>query len=91
MLAWYRRLLALRRAHPALQIGSLDLIEIDAGEVLTFERSHDSATYVVALNMSGRPQPAPSGDAILISSTDGTDRSTLAPWEARITLEEPTR
>ncbi|WP_174273407.1 alpha-amylase family glycosyl hydrolase [Sphingomonas bacterium] len=55
MLALYRDLLAVRRAHPALAVGSMRLIEAE-GDVLAYERVEGEERMVVALNLGSREQ-----------------------------------
>ena len=54
ILALYRRLLALRRAHPALSIGDIELLETE-GDVLAYQRRHGAERLIVALNLGKRP------------------------------------
>jgi glycosidase len=54
ILTLYRRLLAVRRAHPALTIGEFALLGVE-GDVLVYERRHDAERLIVALNLAGRP------------------------------------
>lgn len=49
ILALYRRLLAVRRAHTALAIGDFALLD-SAGDVLAYERRHGTQRLIVALN-----------------------------------------
>ncbi|MEB2343786.1 MAG: alpha-amylase family glycosyl hydrolase [Deltaproteobacteria bacterium] len=54
-LLWlYRDLLALRRAHPALQRGRFRALDAPAG-VFAYEREHEGERAVVALNFGERP------------------------------------
>jgi glycosidase len=54
ILTLYRRLLAARRAHPALSIG--DFAPLDAqDDVLAYERCHGTERLIVALNLGGQP------------------------------------
>jgi alpha-glucosidase len=53
MLSLHRRLLELRRQHPALSIGAYAPVEV-TGDVLVFERAAGPSRCVVALNL-GRP------------------------------------
>jgi alpha-glucosidase len=55
ILALYRRLLAVRRAHPALAIGDFALLDT-AGDVLAYERRHDAERLMVALNLGEHSQ-----------------------------------
>lgn len=85
MLALYRRLLALRRQHPALNIGDLIMAPAEA-DVLQYERHHDDERLMVALNFSEQVQPVRlPGDvaASLLLSTEGRARfnEALAPGE----------
>jgi glycosidase len=53
ILTLYRRLLALRRDHPALSIGEFVLLNVE-DEILVYERRHDSERLIVALNLGER-------------------------------------
>jgi alpha-glucosidase len=53
-LTLYRRLLATRRAHPALSIGGVALLAAE-GDALAYERWHGAERLIVALNLGGRP------------------------------------
>jgi glycosidase len=53
ILTLYRRLLAARRAHPALSIGDLMLLDAE-GDVLAYERRHGPERLIVALNLGRR-------------------------------------
>ena len=55
MLALHRRLLAARRAHPALAIGDFVLLDAE-DDILAYERRHDTDRLVVALNLGKQPQ-----------------------------------
>ncbi len=51
----YRRLLTLRRATPALQLGSYGLVATE-GDVLIFLREHEGERLLVALNLGTAPR-----------------------------------
>lgn len=71
MLALYRRLLALRRAHPALALGDFALVEA-AADVLAYERRRGDERMLVALNLSAAPRPSPFAEGnLLLSTLDG--------------------
>jgi glycosidase len=55
MLAFTRALLRLRRAHPALSVGSWHAVSSN-GAVLAYERRHGDDRVLVALNLSDAPQ-----------------------------------
>jgi alpha-glucosidase len=65
MLALYRALLALRRGHPALSVGSITAVAAE-GDVLVYERCHAEQHLLIALNLGTRPQrlPVPPGMTI---------------------------
>jgi alpha-glucosidase len=54
ILTLYRRLLAVRRAHPALTIGEFALLGAE-DDVLVYARQHHAERLIVALNLAGRP------------------------------------
>jgi alpha-glucosidase len=54
ILTLYRRLLAVRRAHPALTIGEFALLGAE-GDVLVYARRHHAERLIVALNLAKRP------------------------------------
>ena len=88
MLNLYRKLLRLRRAHPALAIGEIELIE--AGEeVLSYRRKHGDERISVALNLGGQTRPLPAGfeGERLASTLAGSgDPASLRPDEGIIIL-----
>ena len=55
MLDLYRALLAIRRASPALSIGSFALVRAD-DETLAYERRHGDERLLIALNFGDRPR-----------------------------------
>ena len=72
MLTLYRRLIALRRAHPALSVGSYEPIDA-LGDVLAYARGAGANQCLVALNLGSTPQnlgvPAAFRDARVLLST----------------------
>lgn len=72
MLTLYRRLLAMRRSHSALSIGSFALLDAE-GDVLAYERHHGAERLIVALNLGPQTQhlqlPDWASDAQLLLST----------------------
>ena len=66
MLALVRRLLAMRRARPALAVGDIADVAAD-GDVLTYERRHGGERIVVALNLGAaeRAVDLPAGEVLL--------------------------
>ncbi|MBK9033678.1 MAG: maltose alpha-D-glucosyltransferase [Myxococcales bacterium] len=52
LLWWMKRLIAMRRAHPALAVGALQFVAVDNPHVLVFVRSHGDARLLIAANLS---------------------------------------
>jgi alpha-glucosidase len=87
MLSLYRALLALRRAEPALSVGSYVPVEGAEEDVLAYER-RDEATgrrLLVALNLGGRERGLPAGGAsgrrVLLSTRMDGGAARLRPDE----------
>lgn len=85
MLGLYRRLLALRRATPALATGTIGDVRA-VGDVLTYLRSEDGSRYRIALNLGSAPTPIDleAGTVLLSTSGDPADRHILRPDEGLI-------
>jgi alpha-glucosidase len=87
MLHLYRRLLALRRAHPALQAGSMHLVDAPEG-VLAWERRLDGQRMCVFVNFAATPTRVDAGGTMLLSSvaidSDGPFDGALRSHEAVI-------
>ncbi len=56
MLTLYRRLIALRRAEPALAIGGFAVLRAEAA-VVVYVRQHEGRRFIIALNFGSAPQP----------------------------------
>jgi alpha-glucosidase len=71
MLSLYRELLRLRRAHRALSIGSLQLVEAE-GDVLAYERREGDERIMIALNLGAEPHivDLPAGELLLTTGGD---------------------
>ena len=67
MLTLHRRLLALRRAEPALALGSYAPVEA-AGNLLGYTREKDGRRYLVALNLGSRPQTLGAAGRVVLST-----------------------
>jgi alpha-glucosidase len=82
----YRRLIALRRARPALQHGSYRSVHA-APDVFAYVREHEGERLLVALNFAPFPRPLPaearSAD-VLLSTHAGPRAGELAGDEARV-------
>ncbi|MFL5541881.1 MAG: alpha-amylase family glycosyl hydrolase, partial [Longimicrobiaceae bacterium] len=70
MLALHRRLIALRRAEPALSIGSWAPVDAE-GDVLAYLREHEGSRFLVALDLGPEPASLPfDGAGEVVLSTD---------------------
>lgn len=58
-LAHYQRLIALRRAHPALTGGSVTFVDTSAAQLLAYWRRTDAEQILVMVNLSPRACPLP--------------------------------
>jgi glycosidase len=91
---WYRRLIALRRASPALCRGDLSLLEAGRPEVLAFRRRAGDDVVTVVANLGRRParlrrdSPAAAGGVILLAAGGGRDPRELPPRSVRV-LADP--
>jgi alpha-glucosidase len=83
MLALYRRLLELRRAHPALRSGSFELLPGD-GDVVAYRRRDGDDELVVAVNLGATPQRSPVDGELVVSSNPARTAAdgTVGPDEA---------
>jgi len=91
LLHCYKRLLALRAAHPALHSGTLSLLPNATPEtspILGYERACAEESLHVLGNFSAQSQPVTLQKKELLFSTclddnrQQDDRYTLRPWEA---------
>ena len=82
--AYFKRLIALRKAERVIQAGDVRFLESPADKVIAYERTLDGERIVVQCNFSGEEQPALELDVgeILVSNYDeAAQTSTLRPWE----------
>lgn len=96
-LPFYKQLIALRRAHPALEQGETEWVGNGAPErILTYFRRGAGEEYFVAINVSNRPYAgvADVGDGQYVDETPGLDEAArkkislpaivLNAWDFRI-------
>jgi alpha-glucosidase len=95
LLALHRRLLALRRAHPALAIGTIELLGGVEDDVLAYVRREGSERLLVALNLGSRARTLVLPDGVqrlrILASTlsttvvtTGGERLALRPDEGLV-------
>ena len=70
MVSLYRRLLALRRAHPALAVGAIDGVAAQ-GAVLVYSRLLAGERFDIALNTGGAPAEVACAGGALLADTRG--------------------
>ena len=85
MLSLYRALLRLRRAEPALSIGSVGLAD-GSGHVLAYQRQYEDSRLLIALNLSGseRRCELPAGELLLSTLGNRPPEGWLRPDEGLI-------
>jgi alpha-glucosidase len=89
MLALYRKLLAARRACPALQLGALDVLEAPDG-VFAYARRHDGDARVIVINYSGEDvavllEPHRTVEIASDGAGDGARYTgAVRPWQALV-------
>ena len=72
VLAHYRRLLAFRKLHPALRLGSIRLLDAP-GEILAFEREHEGERILCVFNLAPEDARFPVPKGIRASWLPGHD------------------
>jgi alpha-glucosidase len=88
MLTLTRRLLALRRATPALHSGSYQPITHGNKQCMAFVRESDGERWLIALNFSAEPQTLDlsaygSGQVVLSTALDREEAAELAAFTLR--------
>ena len=78
MLALHRRLLAIRRAEPALHLGSWTGLDAPAG-VVAYRREHAGTRFLVLLNLTPEPIAVPIDGAWTVELSTGLDREPGVP------------
>ena len=86
LLRFYRRLIRVRRSHPALSRGDCTLLNTDAPDYLAYLRSADGDSCVVVLNMAGRERSIRLGLPAGVLHTVSSSRERPATQDARAGL-----
>ena len=81
----YRKLIALRKAHPALRYGSFRT-ELAAGKVYRYSRLWDDRKVTVTMNLGSTPLPVPEKGTLLLKK--GEKRAIIQAWEYEVREEE---
>ena len=82
--AYFKQLVALRKAEPVIQVGEVRFVDHPSEKVIAYERTLDGTRVLVQCNFSGKDQPMLSaeGAKTLIDNYDEPATGTLRPWEA---------
>ena len=84
--AYAKRLIALRKEMPLVQVGEVHFVDAPSERVIAYERTLDGARMLVQCNFSGEAQPclATDGGEPLIANYDSpaAEANTLRPFEA---------
>jgi len=86
LLNHYRRLLALRAAHPALRSGGQRVLD---GDVLTIERSSGSERILILANLSPKPATYRTNGHDLLANAPLRGSVRLAPYQAAVVELKP--
>jgi len=95
VLNFYRSLIALRKAEPALVYGSYELLLAEDPQIYAFTRTLDDQQLVVICNLTGKPALYDNPGIMLdrgqlllgnypVESHPASDSLTLRPYEARV-------
>jgi oligo-1,6-glucosidase len=90
VLAYYRRLIALRHDDPVLRDGEFELLLPDDPTIYAFTRTRPGSRLLVVANVSGESCTLPfepEGD-VVIANHLGPEGADLRPWEARVYRQE---
>ena len=79
LLAHTRAMLALRRAYPALRVGSVEALHV-AGDVLSFTRRVAGEAIHCAFNIGGQSHTHKASSGPVVLALNGADTRQLPPW-----------
>lgn len=87
VLSWYKDLIAVRRAHPALALGRIRFVDTRIRNYFGYYRELDGQTFFVELNLAGepRPRPRPVPDGTVVLGTATALGPVMDPYEVLIT------
>lgn len=81
---YLQELIRLRKSSTTFVYGDYKDLAPDHPDLFLYKRTRREQSYIVALNFSANPHPAPSGQLLL--SNLPNESAELAPWESRILL-----
>ena len=80
----YRRLIALRKAHPALRYGDF-VTNFAAGRTYSYSRNWENTRITVTMNLGDAPIPAPQRGRLLLKK--GGNHAIIGAWEYEVREE----
>ena len=80
----YRRLIALRKEHPALRYGDF-VTNFAAGKTYSYSRNWENTRITVTMNLGGAPIPAPQTGRLLLKK--GGSHAIIGAWEYEVREE----
>ena len=80
----YRRLIALRKEHPALRYGDF-VTNFAAGKTYSYSRNWENTRITVTMNLGGAPIPAPQTGRLLLKK--GGNHDIIGAWEYEVREE----
>jgi glycosidase len=91
VLAFYRRLIALRRTEDVLTTGTFELLAPEHPQLWAFVRADADTRVVVVANLGREPLALPAepafagldGGRLVLGNYDGEQSGPLRPWELR--------
>ncbi|MEO7587070.1 MAG: alpha-glucosidase [Arachnia sp.] len=86
VLNFYRRLIELRRQHPALRLGDVHFVDAHRRDYFAWRRELDGDAWLVEVNLSGGHLHRPHRDELMrtVLATGSGDAARLDPYEVRI-------
>ena len=81
----YRRLISLRKAHPALRYGDF-VTNFAAGKTYSYSRNWENTRITVTMNLGGAPIPAPQTGRLLLKK--GGNHDIIGAWEYEVREEQ---
>jgi alpha-glucosidase len=73
VLNWTRQLIALRRASPAMRIGTVELLDDSSDQLVAFDRTSDGQRVRCMFNLSDRPVAVTPTAGVLLAACGGGD------------------
>lgn len=91
VLNWYKSLIRLRRAHPALSVGEIRFVDTDVKHYFGWFREHGDEIWFVEVNLHSEPikRPDPDLHCVIEMGTHYVRGPEMAPYEALVCRVKP--